>query len=262
MKIYISVDMEGVSCILRREQTRKGTPEYEEARYLLVKEANAAIEGALEAGADEIILFDAHSTGFNFPLEEIHPEAKLAQGASASSRHPFLDESVDMMFLLAHHAMAGTQAAVMEHTYSLGVGRMAVNGIDMGEIGIEALRAGYFNVPIGLVTGDDKACAEAIKLLGEVETAVVKHGFARHASLNLAPKKAREVVKQAAYNAVKRAGSFKPYKLAPPYEVELDYLTPDIADDTYVNGLDKIRVGAKKIIHKNVNILDLFVTMP
>jgi D-amino peptidase len=263
MKIYICVDMEGCSGIMKKEQTAKGTKEYEEARFLLVREANAAVQGASDAGANEVYVADVHSSGFNLPIEEIHPEAKFVMGSTASIRFPFLDSSFDMAFLLCYHAMAGTQAAVLDHTYSsTGVSKIVVNGIEMGEASIDALRCGHYGVPIGLVTGDDKVCQEAKNFFGNVETAAVKYSIARQVALCLSPKKAREIVKQAAYTAVKMAGSFKPYKIDAPYTVEIEYLTTDVADGIYVNGVDRIRVGPKKVVFKTDNVLDLFITMP
>jgi D-amino peptidase len=262
MKIYICVDMEGVCGIMRPEQTAKGNKEYEEARYLLVREVNAAIQGAFDGGADEVIVADVHGSGFNLPLEELHYEAKFVMGANASIRFPFLDTSIDLAFLVGYHAMAGTEGAVLDHTYSLDVDKIVVNGIEMGEIEIDALRCGYYNVPVALVTGDDKACGEARRYLGDIETAVVKFGICRHGALNYSPKKSREIIQAAACNAVKRAGTFKPYRLDPPYTIEVYYTTTSGADTVYVNGTDRIRFGPKKVIFKTENLLDLFITNP
>lgn len=265
MKVFISVDMEGIGGIFRPEQTRKGTPEYEEARYLLIKEVNAAVNGAYEGGADEVIVADMHSSGFNFPLEELHENAKFVFGTNANTRLPFLDNTTDIAFLLGYHAMAGTQAALIDHTYSLVTAKMVVNGTELGEIEIDALRCGYYDVPVALVTGDDKGCAEAQKFLGNIETAVVKFAMARFGAMCYSPKKSRELVRSAACNAVKRAieqpNSYTPYKIKGPYEIEVEYTNTKDADDVYVNGIDKFRAGPKTIIFKTDTVLDLFVTI-
>ena len=267
MKVYISVDMEGIGCIVKADQTRKGSPEYGEARYLLIKEVNAAVDGAFDGGADEVIVADMHSTGFNFPLEELHEDAEFVFGSNANTRLPFLDNTTDIAFLVGYHGMSGTQAAVLDHTYSsVGVSKMVINGNELGEIGIDALRCGYYDVPVALVTGDDKACEEAQRCLGKIETAVVKFGISRLGAMCYAPKKSREIVRAAACNAVKRAisqpKSYAPYKLTAPYSIEIEYKSTSDADEIYANGVDTIRVGPRTIIFKTETVLDIFITMP
>ena len=219
--------------------------------------------GALEAGADEVIVADVHGSGFNFIIEELHPDAKYVFGANASTRFPFLDETTDLGFLLGYHAMAGTEAAILDHTYSsAAVSRYVVNGIEMGEIAVDALRFGYYGIPVGLVTGDRKACEEAVRFLGNIETAVVKEAVARQGAIILSPKKGRELIRQAAYNAVKRVAEFKPYMIPGPYNVEVEYVSTDHADSRYVNGKDKVRVGPRTVLYKTDSVLDLFLTTP
>jgi D-amino peptidase len=261
MKIYMSVDMEGIGGIALKEQVMKGNREYEEARHLLVKEVNAAIDSALEAGAEEIIVLDGHGSGFNLPLEELHPKAKYFMGArnKSTERFPFLDSSFDMMMLIGYHAMAGTESAVRDHTQnSSTIEKVIINELEVGEVGLDAIYCGSLGVPIGLVTGDDKVCLEAKALLPEVETAVVKFSNARHSALMYAPKVSREIVKQAVYNAVKKANQFKPYKLEKPYDVEIQYLSTDIADGIYTDGVRRIRKDSRTILYKNVSLSELF----
>lgn len=261
MKIYMSVDMEGIGGIALKEQVMKGNREYEEARYLMIKEVNAAIDGALEAGAKEIIVLDGHGSGFNFPLEELHPKAKFFMGVrnKSSERFPYLDDSFEMMMLIGYHAMAGTQSAVRDHTQSsMTIERVKVNGIEMGEVGLDAIVCGNKDVPIGLVTGDDKVCSEAKLFLPEVETAIVKYSNARHSALMYAPKTSREIVKEAVYNAVKKAGKFKPYKIDTPYDVEIQYLSTDIADSIYTDGIRRVRKDSRTILYKNISLSELF----
>lgn len=261
MKIYMSVDMEGIGGIALKEQVMKGNKEYEEARYLLIKEVNAAVDGALEAGEQEIVVLDGHGSGFNFPLEELHPKAKFFMGVrnKSTERFPFLDSSFDMMMLIGYHAMAGTQGAVRDHTQSsMTIEKVKVNGIEMGEVGLDAIVCGDRGVPIALVTGDDKVCSEAKLLLPGVETAVVKYSNSRHAALMYAPKTSREIVKQAVYNTVKKAGQFKPYKIETPYDVEIQYLSTDIVDGIYTDGLRRIRLDSRTVLYKNVSLTELF----
>ena len=162
MKIYMTVDMEGATGICCREQTMKGNAYYAEGRRLLTGDVNAAVEGALEGGATEVLVADMHDGSFNFLLEEVHPAAEVIHGGRGGPRFPYLDGSVDAMFIVAYHARAGTRGAVLEHTMSSQSWfRVTVNGREIGEVGIDAALAGAAGVPVVLVTGDDKVCAES-----------------------------------------------------------------------------------------------------
>lgn len=260
MKVYISVDMEGIGGIVMREQCIKGNPYYEEARHLMIWEANAAIDGAIEAGASEVYVLDAHMGGFNFPLKELHPEAKFIMGEQKRSiRFPFLDNTFDMIFLQGYHAMAGTLDAIRDHTfYSVTISKVSVNGVEVGETAIDALIAGYFNVPVALVTGDDKVCSEVKNFLTGVTTAPVKYGTGRHCGLIYPPIKAREIVKKAAYDAVMSHGKYKAYTMQPPYIVEIEYLSTDIADKISENGKDVIRKNSRTVLYKVDSIPEIY----
>ncbi|MCD6291252.1 MAG: M55 family metallopeptidase [Anaerolineae bacterium] len=255
MKIYISTDMEGIAGIVLPEQLRRGTPEYAEARLLLVREANAAVEGALAAGADEIIVFDGHGTGFNFPPEEMHPAARWVHGAHYWPRFPFLEGSAGMI-LLGYHAMAGTLGAVRDHTMSSASWQeLRINGRPSGEIALDAAIAGELGVPVIMVSGDDKACAEASAFLGDVVTAEVKQGIARHAALTLAPTRARELVRERAEEAVRRAAGRHPYRVDRPVTLELTYTGTDSADVRFYDGHTVERASGRTIVVRGEDMI-------
>jgi len=231
MKIYMTVDMEGATGICCREQTMKGNPYYAEGRRLLTGDVNAAIEGALEGGATEILVADAHNGSFNFLLEELHPAAQVIHGTHGGPRFPYLDHSVGAMFIVAYHARAGTLAATLEHTMSSASWfRLTVNGREIGEVGIDAALAGAAGVPVVLVTGDDKVCAEAKELLGAIETAVVKQGLGRHRAKCLLPKESHARIREAARRAVGRKDQIQLLSFGSPVEVVLTYKHTEHAD--------------------------------
>jgi D-amino peptidase len=259
LKVCIVTDIEGVCGVVLYEQCIPGNKEYEEARYLLVKEVNAAVEGVLEGGADEVLVWDGHGRQFNFPLEELHLEAQYVLGGFPRSKViNFVDSSFDISFMLGHHAMANTEDAVRDHSFSSArIERITVNGIEMGEIGINALKLGYYDIPVALVTGDDKACAEAGRFLENVETVTVKKGLGRHCAVCLSPKKARQLIKKAACETVRKSGRFKPFRMTPPYTVEVDYLSTDFAEARHVDGVDRIKAGPRKVVYRTDNPLKL-----
>lgn len=206
MKIYIMADMEGISGIACREQTDRGHFRYAEGRRLLTGDVNAAVRGAIDGGADEVLVADAHGASFNLLPEALDPRARLLVGTPQKGpRLSCLDASVSGMFLIGYHAMAGTLHAVLEHTMnSRAWHSVRVNGKPIGEVGIDAGMAAAAGVPTILVTGDDKVCAEARALLGDVETVCVKQGLGRHHAMCLSPQEAAARIEKAAKRAVER----------------------------------------------------------
>ncbi len=224
MKVYIACDMEGATGVISRDQTSKDGREFEEARRLLLSDVNAAIEGALAAGADEIIVADMHDGSLILPTRELHPAASYVVGVPHHSpRFPFLDETCDCMFLIAYHAMAGTYPAVIPHTMTGAWEEYAVNGVAVGEVEIDAALAGAVGVPVTLVTGDQAVCAEARRFLGDIETVEVKQAVDPNRALCLPAAKTYELIREAAKRAVQRAGEIQPFTFDQPVEVRIRY---------------------------------------
>jgi D-amino peptidase len=256
MKIYISTDMEGIAGVWQPEQCRKGTPEFAEARRWLTAEVRAAVEGAREAGADEFIAADMHNGSGIFVLDELPAGVKVLEGVPHAPRFPFLDDSVAAMFCIGYHAMSGTRAAVLEHTMSGAWQRFMANGCEMGELGIDAALAGCVGVPVALVSGDDKLCAEAKALLGDVESAQVKQGIERHRCLSLTPQDAQALIRDKARAAVARIGQFKPFDIGSPVVVELRYSRASDADMADNEGGQ--RVDGQTVRWRRATIADQF----
>ena len=255
MKVFITVDMEGISGVVLREQLTVGTPEYGEARYLLVGDANAAVEGALEAGADDVIVADMHSRGFHFPLDKLHPQARYLMGGGHWPRFPFLEGS-DVMFMVGYHALSGTEGAVRDHTMSSAHWHdLWVNGRKFGEVGIDAAIAGSYSVPVMLVTGDDKVCTEVRELLGGIETAEVKQAVARHRALMLPPAVAQDLIRERARQAVERIGEVEPLRIPPPVEVKLQYAGTDLAEKHPFDGKRIIRLDGRTVLFRGCDVM-------
>jgi D-amino peptidase len=244
MKVYIAVDMEGATGICSREQCSKGSPYYSEGRKLLLSDVNAAVEGALAGGAKEIIVADMHNGSFNLSHLDLHPAADVVYGVPHKGpRYPYLDESVDVMFLIAYHAKAGTHWGTLEHTMSSQSWfRVTANGVEIGEVGIDAALAGSVNVPVTLVTGDDKVCAEAQDLLGPINVAVVKTGLGRHRALCLSVEKTRDLIQDAARRALLLKDEIRPLSFGSPVEVITTYKHTELADGAHLNSADERRI--------------------
>ena len=237
MKIYISADMEGISGINHTDYTKRdGGRLYGEGRALLTQDVNAAIRGAFDGGADEVIVADMHGASNNLIVEEVDSRALLIEGAPRVPRFAFLDQQVDGMFLLGYHAMNGTLAGTLEHTMtSVNWHKHVVNGAPWGELAIDATLAAEALVPIVMVSGDDKLCEEARAFLGsQVETACVTQGLARMQALCLPPARGRQVVYEHAKRAVLRLKSKEKFPLMPltsRYVVSITYKHTNDADN-------------------------------
>lgn len=233
MKLYISVDMEGIGGVAGSWQVMQDPGALADVRQRVTGEVNAAIEGALEAGATTIYVNENHS-GRDLILGEVHPAAEVLVGKPKPlmTLHD-LDESFAALFLIGIHAQAGTEGAVMDHTWGpKTVQELRVNDTPIGEIGLNALLAGEFGVPVALCTGDDKAMAEARQLLGHVETVTVKVGLDRYAARCKHRTVVEAEIRQAAEGALRHIERFRPFSLGHPIVMEIDWATTIYAEWT------------------------------
>jgi len=261
MKIYIVADFEGGCSLVGRpgEEIIPGTPQYEFAQRIVTGEVNAAAEGALESGATEIIVNDAHDGGVNLLYEELHPEAKVLLGVPRTRRFLGLDETFSGVFFIAYHPMSGTERGVLDHTYSSEeIQNMWLNDIRVGEIGMDAAVAGALGVPVVLVTSDRAGTEEAKALLGDVEVVAVKEGLGRNCAISLHPAKARQFIREAAKRALSRIDSFKPLIFDRPYRLKKEYKLTSTVDHLARSGRSNlIRLDGKTIQLTSDSIFDL-----
>jgi D-amino peptidase len=232
VRVFVSIDMEGVAGVAHLRQVMRGTDDFPAARKLMTEEANAAVAGAFDGGATEVVVNDSHGDMENLLPEEMDPRAELILGSpKVLSMMQGFEAGFDIALFVAYHASAGTQAAVLDHTYS---GRLfyevRLGGEPVTEAELNAAFAGTFGVPVGLVTGDDKACAQAAKRLPGIRTVVVKEGFGRNVAKSLHPSAAREAIRRGAAEAVAARRELSPYRPAAPFALEADLATTSCAD--------------------------------
>lgn len=224
MKIYMSVDLEGITGVVGSHQCpHEGAPEY--VKRLVTLDVNAAIEGARSSGATEIWVNENHS-GRDLIYEEVDPIAEVLTGKPKPLyTMEGLDSSFDCIFFVGLHTRAGTGLSVLDHTWTTKcVQELRINGKPVGELGLNALVADYYDVPIVFVSGDQAMADEAVDLLGRVECAVVKIGLDRYAARCPHPSVARERIRDAAAKAIKNLDEYKVYKFKMPVEMEVDYV--------------------------------------
>jgi D-amino peptidase len=204
VKVFVSVDLEGISGVFSEAQTAVGTAEYQVARRYMQADVEAAVEGALAAGATEVVISDGHEHGSNLAYDWMPAGVSLVSGSPAplSMMHG-VDGGFDAALLIGYHARAGTTGAILEHTYSYDIFRVRVDEyLEVGEVGINAALAGLFGVPVVFISGDDKVAEEARELLPGMECAVVKYGSYRTAARQLSPEEAHAAIQDGVLRAL------------------------------------------------------------
>lgn len=230
MKVFISVDMEGVCGVVHWNQTQHGREDYERMRRLMTQEVNAAVEGAFAAGAKEIVVNDSHGSMRNVVIEDLHQDVRLITGSTKPmSMMEGLTADFDAVLLVGYHSQASS-TGVLNHTYTGRVIDYWVNGKVMGETGMNALIAGHYGVPVVLVTGDSVVTKEAEELLGNITTVTVKEPRSQFSALCLHPSKARELIKEGARKALSNIAAVKPLVPDTPSTVRLQFHTSGEAD--------------------------------
>ena len=237
MKAYVSVDMEGIGGIVEEIETDpdKGGERYVQSRHRMTAEANAAIEGCVKAGATDVLVADSHWNFNNLIPEELHEAATLLRGKPRShSMVHELDESFRAALFVGYHAMAGTPRAILDHTFTGRIAAVTVNGVVVGETGINAYLAGEFKVPVVLVTGDSSLIAEANALLPGVHTVAVKEAVSATAAKSLHPRRIHETIRSQAEKAVKGADRIKPLVASRPVHMSVDFKGTSAADNAEI----------------------------
>ena len=219
--VFIITDAEGVAGICRQEQVEPQNPEL---RQLLTGEVNAAVEGFLAGGADEVIVWDGHDGSQTLSLETLHPQAKLMQGSLPVGMT--LERHYAAVAFVGQHSLAGVQAGIMAHSYSsLGIQNIRLNGKPVGEIETRAALAGWYNTPVIFLSGDQAAARELLQIIPAAETAAVKEGLGRYTCLSLSAQAARDLIRDQATRAMQKLGQIRPYRIEGPVTIEYEYTT-------------------------------------
>jgi D-amino peptidase len=213
--------MEGVSGLIHWDETSEGGADYPLFRKLMTAEANAAIAGALDAGATEIVVRDAHGSARNILPDLLRPEARLLrEWNSPLSMMEGIDKTFDAVVFIGYHARAGTPNAVLKHTMSLSLFDVILNGVRMPEAAWNAAIAGYFDVPVVFLSGDSAIGRQIQEIIGPIGTVAVKEGMGP-AALMIHPAKSQEMIQKGVAAALRNLKAYKPYKPAAPYKLEI-----------------------------------------
>jgi D-amino peptidase len=262
VKIFISSDMEGTAGVVDWTQCRPGERDSEHYRRLLQAEVNAAIDGAQLAGATNFLVNDSHSS-----MQNLLPDQLNGRATYLSGRHkPLymmqgLDASFDACFFVSYHGSMGARSSTLSHTYNpAAIAEVRLNGVVVGESGINALVALAHEVPIVLVTGDATTAEEAVRICPDIETAVVKDSVTRFAASSLHPVVARELIADAAKRSLERR--HHPPAIHLPATLEVRFRNADLAEMArWLRGVERTdTITVSMTDHDPLRLFQTFVT--
>ena len=228
MKVFISADIEGVTCVVSWGQAGGPSSEHYDwphARKMMTHDVNAAIRGARSAGTTRIVVKDSHGGGKNLLVPDLEDGAELISGSGSGvlGMMEGIDDGFDCAFLVGYHGMAGTLHGIMEHTISGIVHRYWINDVPSGEIAMSVATAGVLGVPVVMVSSDAAGCAEASTVVSGLHTAVTKEGLGRYMGRLLHPSETGPKIASAAHKAVSEASSVSPWKPSEPVTVKIEF---------------------------------------
>lgn len=222
LKVFISVDMEGLAGVVTASDVNPSGPDYAHFRTIMAGETNAAIDGAFRAGATDVLVRDSHGSKQNLLPGDVDPRARLLRGASTGPKNMMegIDSTFDAVVFIGYHAKAGTASAILEHTSTGNVIDISINGVSLPEGGYNALVAGLYGVPVVFVAGDRAVVEQVRGLVGPIDGIAVKDEIG-DASLGLSPQRAQEEIRKGVEQAIRNRGRAKPYRLQGPYTMVL-----------------------------------------
>ncbi len=262
LKVYISVDMEGVVGVVTSDQLGPAGFEYQRFRELMTAEVNAAITAAREAGATEILVSDSHGNGENLLIERLPADIQLVR----SWPRPLMmmqgiDESFDAVLLIGYHASTDNPRGVRAHTMSsANLTGIRLNGRPMPEAGISAAIAGDFGVPVVMISGDDAIAEEATALLGPIETAVTKWTYGFHSARTLMPEASYALIREKVKSALDRLASHRPFRVNGPVSMEIsfkNYMPAEVL--AYLPNVERVDSHTVRFVGKDMTEVSKFL---
>jgi D-amino peptidase len=225
MKIYISVDIEGVTGVVTGDHLGPAGFEYQRAREWMTQEVLTAIEAARESGATEFLVSDSHGNGENIIIDKLPKDVQIVRAwPRPLMMMEGIDESFDAAFFIGYHASTSNTEGVRAHTISSGqLTDVRLHGVSVSEAGINAAIAGHFGVPVVMISGDNAIVDEAKSKLGDIEGAIVKWAYSFHSARTMTPEAGYDLIRATVKRALGRLGDFKPYKIKTPVQLEMSF---------------------------------------
>jgi len=258
MKIHISADMEGIATLSHDEQAERKGLDYQRMREIMTGEVQAAIDGAKEGGADEILVCDAHDTGRNLLIERLDDDVEVVEGSPYElGMIAGISREFDAEFQVGYHSMRHTHAGVVGHTYTYTITKLKMNGTVLGESGLGAVVAGHFGVPLVFVSGDAHAIKQARDLIKNIVGVPTKEGVGLWGVRTLTPKRACDMIRKGAKEAVSKIDDIRPVVMKKPIMMEIELESPLMAQYASQVPLVK-RADIRTVSYKAKDALDAF----
>jgi len=262
MKVFISVDMEGITGNIGWEHVDRTRPEYQAGRSRMVGDCNAAIQGALDAGATEIVVNDSHDRMMNLVLDDLNPKARLISGIPKPLSMMQGVEGADAAIFVGYHARMGTRAASMDHTYfGSSVSRVLLNDDEVGEPELNAAIAGHFSVPVVFLSGDGTVCCMVKESIGPwVQTAAVKTSVGRTAAECLHPEVSHPMIQEGVRVGLNERSTARPVEVDCPVRIEVEFFHTDMADSAAIYP-GATRLDGRRVIVEGKTALEAFFAL-
>ena len=258
-RFLIVTDLEGVGGVNNAdEQLLPGQRRYEESRRLLAGEVNAAVEGAFKGGARAVVIWDGHDGSRSLSIDEIDRRAELIQGRPTPANYYLEDRLYEGIMFVGQHAMAGARNGVLAHSQSFSVQNIFLNARPVGEIGQVAAIAGYFNIPVIMLAGDQAACEELLALQPKAETVAVKRLAGKGSTLSLSHAEAKARIEAAARRAVQRLSEFSPWKIQGEVELKFEYYPESPGTPAAVLSRENKQVSPRTVVYRGGTVLEAF----
>lgn len=254
MKVYISADLEGISGIVARTQIKPFDDDYKRARVLMTNEVNAAIEGALIAGAKGIVVNDGHGDGtmINILIESLNTNAQLISGGPKKlGMMEGIDSSFDAAIFIGYPSRMNTPGVLSSSFDANVISDININGKDAGEFYMNALVAGYYNVPVVLVSGDNILAEEVKHENNKIKTTVVKIAHGRYAAKCIAPSVVQGLIKEKVEIALRNIAIIKPIKIIGKIEMKVTFLNSGLAES--VSFMPGFQLISPNVVQYNTN---------
>ncbi|MEX2154976.1 MAG: M55 family metallopeptidase [Gemmatimonadaceae bacterium] len=261
-KVLISVDMEGITGVVTSEQLGPTGFEYARFREFMTAEALAAVEAAKESGATEIVVVDAHGNGQNLLIERFPADVRIIR---SWPRPLMMMEGIDSTFgavvFIGYHSATTNTRGVRAHTISsANLASVELNGVAVGESGINAAIAGHFGVPVVAISGDDAAVAEAQQLIGPIEGAVVKRSLSFHSANTLTPQAGQALMKEKVKAGLAKRASLRPYVLRGPIRLDVTFKSYTPAEIVaYLPGVLRLNAHAIRFTGRDIVEVSKFI---
>jgi D-amino peptidase len=262
LKVYISVDMEGVAGVVTADQLGPTGFEYERFRRFMTNETLAAINAAKEAGATEIVVSDSHGNGESLLIDLFPKDVRIVR---AWPRHggmmAGLDPSFDAALFIGYHASTTNPRGVRAHTFSSAhLARVALNGTAVTEGEFNAAYAGSLAVPVVFASGDDAATEELRSRLGYLDTVETKKSLGFHSAETLTPEASCEKIAAGVRSALSHLKDFKPYVVKTPVTLELTFKNYTPAEIlSYLRSVQRIDSHTIRFVGKDMSEIDDFI---